>query len=587
MAINPIVKIDIQGEKIKEFLQFNINQEMLSPHSFTLFLRRSTFEKENTKIFSGSSKIIGKNITCTIESGNNKTEFKGIITGLETDVSDQGSGDTLTISANSPDIKLNDNGNCSSYKDKTLSSIINDALNAYNIDSDIKPNTTDKLSYIVQYNENAYNFIARLAVRFGEWFYYDGKKLIFGTLPQKTVNLLCNKDLLSFNISLKTINTNFSYQTHSYLKNEAIVGDSSGESISPPEDLTNINKSSEDIYKHKSSQYIGNYLDEADEQKNIKSFVKLTKGSDIYNMLVCQGTTDNPNLSLGCTINIENKETNVKYGRFIVYKLSHHSSRNGHYENSFTAIASNIKFSPYTNPLSYPLSNIQSAVVTDNNDPKKIGRIKVRFDWQKKDGETPWLRIVTPHAGEAKGFYFIPEIGEEVLVGFEENNAERPFIIGSLYHNKAKPEGKWINDKNDFKAIRRRGGFTLEINDKDGGEEVKIYDNKNNKYSILLSSHGKDIKIESEGTIEITAKDDMKITAKNIKITADQKIEMKANEIDENADQKIKLKASDIEENAQNSLKTSGTQVELKASATMKVDGGGQLEAKGGMVKIN
>ncbi|GAL64992.1 phage baseplate assembly protein V [Algibacter lectus] len=56
----------------------------------------------------------------------------------------------------------------------------------------------------------------------------------------------------------------------------------------------------------------------------------------------------------------------------------------------------------------------------------------MQFPWQKPTGETtPWIRVVTPHGGGDKGFHFIPEVGEEVLIGFEGANAERPYMMGS------------------------------------------------------------------------------------------------------------------------------------------------------------
>ena len=139
-----------------------------------------------------------------------------------------------------------------------------------------------------------------------------------------------------------------------------------------------------------------------------------------------------------------------------------------------------------------------------------MGRIKVRFFWQASSEESPWLRVITPYAGKNKGVFFIPEIGEEVLVGFENQNADNPYIIGSHFNGKKKPDD-WKSDKNIKKGIRTNSGHTIEFNDDNGKEEITIYD-KDNVNTIVLSSHGK--------VMTITCKGDLKIEAENIDITA-------------------------------------------------------------------
>lgn len=66
----------------------------------------------------------------------------------------------------------------------------------------------------------------------------------------------------------------------------------------------------------------------------------------------------------------------------------------------------------------------------DNNEPMGMGRVRVQFPWQEEKNQiTPWIRLIQPHSGAGKGFHFIPEIGEEVLVGHESQNAEKPFVF--------------------------------------------------------------------------------------------------------------------------------------------------------------
>ena len=130
-------------------------------------------------------------------------------------------------------------------------------------------------------------------------------------------------------------------------------------------------------------------------------------------------------------------------------------------------------------------------------------------------------RIPTIHSTRSRlfsvveGAQFIPEIGEEVMVGFEMDNAEKPYIIGALYNGgKGKPDEEWAASKDDdgtntVKAIRTRNGHTIEIHDKGNDGYIRIYDNKKENYILTLSTDEKLIKLESTGNIELYAKNDI------------------------------------------------------------------------------
>ena len=75
-------------------------------------------------------------------------------------------------------------------------------------------------------------------------------------------------------------------------------------------------------------------------------------------------------------------------------------------------------------------------VVTNNNDPKKWGRVKLGFPWLAPFYETDWARVVQVGMGKEWGNLFLPEVGDEVLVGFEFGDARRPYVIGGLINGK-------------------------------------------------------------------------------------------------------------------------------------------------------
>ena len=128
-------------------------------------------------------------------------------------------------------------------------------------------------------------------------------------------------------------------------------------------------------------------------------------------------------------------------------------------------------------------------VVTNNEDPDGLGRVKVRFPWLAGDdvaAESNWARVATPMAGPDRGLYFLPEVDDEVLVAFEHGKVEFPYVLGALWNGTdAPPE---TNDgANDRRTIKSRSGHVITLDDTDGAEKIEITDSSGNN-SIVIST---------------------------------------------------------------------------------------------------
>jgi len=270
----------------------------------------------------------------------------------------------------------------------------------------------------------------------------------------------------------------------------------------------------------------------------------------------------------------------VEGARYRVTSVTHTTTENGDYENKFEAVTAEFEAYPKTNINAFPKSETQTAVVMENADPEGLGRIRVQFPWQKIMGEmTPWIRIVSPHAGGDKGFHFIPEINEEILVGFEGGNAEQPYMLGSLYNGGGKAH-TFKSDANNIKAIKTRSGHTIELNDTNGEEKINIYDNEGS--IITFDTQAK--------SLFITAAESIEFQAKNINITIGAKGNIKtASEGDTSimSQGKTTLQAKgDTEINSDANIK-----VEAKTDATIKgqnvsTEGKVKAEVKGQQTKV-
>ncbi|TWP29376.1 hypothetical protein ETU08_07700 [Apibacter muscae] len=96
-----------------------------------------------------------------------------------------------------------------------------------------------------------------------------------------------------------------------------------------------------------------------------------------------------------------------------------------------------------------------------------MSRIRVQFPWQKAyGGQSPWIRSITPYAGSGKGMHVVPEIGEEVIVSFENGNAEKPVSLGAMFNGKGKSGHGGAG--NFIKGLQTPTGNKIQFNDKEG-----------------------------------------------------------------------------------------------------------------------
>jgi type VI secretion system secreted protein VgrG len=234
--------------------------------------------------------------------------------------------------------------------------------------------------------------------------------------------------------------------------------------------------------------------------------VKLQTNGKDANSIFYSGVSYLP-LGIGQKFTIVN---NTVEHNLVVIEATHHSEVHGNYTCAFKAIPSDVGAPHYTNVHVYAKAESQPAKVIDNNDPDGLGRVKVEFYWAGGSMKSDWMRLIQPHAGAGKGFYFIPEIDEEVLVGFEGGSAERPYIIGTNY-NGSESSG-YNTSGNNQKVIHTRSGTKMIFNDAE--RSVLIEDPSGNTW-----------KMNGQGNIDMTAPKNFTVNAgENITFTAGQKI---------------------------------------------------------------
>jgi uncharacterized protein involved in type VI secretion and phage assembly len=116
-------------------------------------------------------------------------------------------------------------------------------------------------------------------------------------------------------------------------------------------------------------------------------------------------------------------------------------------------------------------------VVTNNQDPDNLGKVKVKFPWLVENDESTWARVASPMAGANRGIIFIPEVDDEVLVAFDHGDVRAPYILGAVWNGTDKPpQEKGNDDKNNLRIIKSRSNHMIILDDTSGSEKIQIID---------------------------------------------------------------------------------------------------------------
>ena len=140
-------------------------------------------------------------------------------------------------------------------------------------------------------------------------------------------------------------------------------------------------------------------------------------------------------------------------------------------------------------------------IVKSLDDPDGLGRVKLEYPWMAEESpESNWARIAAPMAGAERGFQFMPEEGDEVLVAFEQGEIRLPYIIGYLWNGEDKPP----RDEATQRTIKTVSGHVLEFDDTEGSEKISLLF-KGELPGITLSEDAVKIKFSDQSYIELTA----------------------------------------------------------------------------------
>jgi type VI secretion system secreted protein VgrG len=552
------VKVVVEGQMMKhDIISIELFQFVDDHHMLKIKLRETGQVADGKDIEAAIpyTSFLGKSISLTVtpEGGVVGAARELGFVGLVTHVSIENSIDQInagTIIAHSPTVTMDGAKHNAFFREQSASDIIGSILRKYPITLGTIDSSSGSLKFSVQHRETDYEYVMRLASGAGLFALYDGKEFrVVKPAAADVEELVWRETLGAFVLGMGTEAAEFSSEVYNYEQKKTYTQDS--KSLPLESSLSDLTKVAPDASKKVYGD--SGFTQEAkiiEDAQSLDAVLKRERSRALGRMMHCTGRSIVPAVVSGHSVKIKGMQK--MDGTYWVSSVKHVIEA-GRYHNVFDCLPLDLAF-PQLKSARPSLSNLQMAVVVDNNDPEKLGRIKVKFPWNESD-ETPWVRVMSMHAGKDRGWYCLPEIADEVLVGYEQGSPDLPVVLGSLYNSEDTPHSEVGDDANSIKAFMTRSGNKIVIDDTDGSELISIVSKDGSK--IIMNAGGPSITVESGG--------DITIKGKNIKIESDEELSLKS--------------GTDFKEEA-------GAGMKAKASAACDIEGA-TVTVKGNPINLN
>ena len=477
IPFNPIT-ISVGKKTLSSFISLQIEQNIGKHHRFQMAVELETGSNRYVHNINSSKKWLGESI---VVKAANTPIFVGVVTNvqLHREGSDFG---CIIVSGYSATYRMETAHSCFSWNDRTIGDVVKKLCEQAKVQLELNPAFKETKDFICQYEESDFDFIRRLAHQYQEWMYFDGTKLIFGK-PRKLadpIRLEYGTTLSSLDIGLQTLARSeqvFSYHSGADREMQRMTPDLAyghdklaGEAF----------RASLGMFSKPARQHA---LPRISNETELVNYMGRKQAAETAETHYITAESQVPTLRVGSVISLYSSFlervgnlSEESLGNFIIIEITHEVSQGSYYKNRFKAIPATIKALP-SPKVRMPLAETQMATVLSNADPDGKGRVRVRMNWQTDGMQTGWVRVMTPDGGSSsdvksnRGFVFIPEVGDQVLLGFRHGDPARPYVMGSLFNGTTGGGG---GQGNNCKSLTTRSGSSLKLDDSAGS--VTLHD---------------------------------------------------------------------------------------------------------------
>lgn len=599
--VKAIVSVD--GTRM-DFISLKIHQRMSEHHQFELVIDHKTFDNHFFDSPEKKLTLVNKKVVIDLQPGENIGKayvFSGLIDSVRI-LNEEGMHGSILLSGRSSTVELERGKICQTYSNTNLYTIVKEVtadtvnLTVHNI-----PDWKSDIAFAIQYKEDDWSFLRRILHQYQVAYHYNGLDLIVGQYPDyPVVDLTYDHELRSLEVCSRLLpndETNYFYRREDH---STIYQDTPKEISDANYFLQQVSKRSDYLTRRrKPNAPVEAYVADMDGLINQMERKKVSTGAE---MMYVRGSVKTIDVLIGRLIHIQFPKSmgGSDIGTYRVYEVTHQLDQNGRYICDFEAVPADLKYLP-TPRVRIPVINPITVECWSNEDPLGIGRVKVKFPFDERPCDI-YIPQMTPDAGGngtglgpvSRGYSFVAEVGDSLLVSFLDEQLSEPFVMGSMFHG-ANAKNLGGGKGNHIKTItdKSEGQILFNTNEK-GDWGITIHDRNGN--IINLDTRGKNISITAPETVSITAKniimsaeEDIKSMAGeyisssaginisgnagvNMNFSAGRDYTLLASNIKEIANESFSSEAKEIEQNALSDIIIQSTEGKIVKHAQQRID---------------
>lgn len=498
--------------------------------------------------------------------------INGEVTAIEAIL--DASGSSLCITGYDQSHRLHRGRKTATFNDVTDSQLAKQIADAAKIDVGIIDPTTDTLAHVAQINETDWSFLQARARQSGNRVYVKDGKFNFRTdaepEPGMPVKMRYGNggELLEFRARM-TANEQvgavevrgWDAETKKPISETASTTIASASLANSSIGAGTIDTTFGTATFVRTDQGIGTSADAKSAAKRLT--VDMSSGQ-----LYATGTANgNPHVTANARIDVSGTgkafdgEWVVSHSRHLFDRLGYttHFTVSGSQDRSLAGLIAGMAGG--APEIARAINGVVAGIVSDTDDPKHIGRVKVSVPLLGDTFVTDWIRVCYPGAGKERGLFICPENHDEVLVAFSHGLGQEPFVIGSLFNGEDKPDNPTYTASKDGAVTRRawtsrKGHKIVMLEDPDHPDDDMIN---------LVTKNGVVMSLKDNGELIVDGQSALFNLAKTFDISAD----------------------GDVTINGKNITINASAVLALAAKSGAKVDGGSKAEIKGGTVTLN
>ncbi|MGB7601192.1 MAG: type VI secretion system tip protein TssI/VgrG [Candidatus Sulfotelmatobacter sp.] len=439
---------------------------------------------------------------------------------------------------------------CRIFQNMTAPNIISQVFNLFGFKDFRLSLKSDypELDYCVQYRETSFNFVSRLMEEYGIFYYFDhtvqGKHTMV-LADQSSALPACPGSPLSYDAAVGGLDDPEAIADW-HVEQEVRTGKYTVTDYNFTTPSTSLLANEPTVVKLSASQGLELYdypgLYTTKDQGDVVAKLRMQEEEVSY--MVASGASNCRGLATGYTFQLKNHYRSDQNTTFVLTEV-HHIASVGQtytsagtvtesYSNTFRCIPSSVAFHPPRVTPKPFVQGPQTALVVGKAGEEiwvdKYGRVIVQFYWdrlgRKNENSSCWIRVSQPWAGATWGSIWIPRIGQEVIVSFEEGDPDRPLITGRVYNAEEMPPYTLpdYQTRSTFKSRSSKGGGSANYN------ELRFEDKMGDEQIFINAEKDMDLRVENDSREFIGANRSLIVTTNQLEqIQTDKHLHVQGN----------------------------------------------------------